>query len=311
VTSSFLIRPSEPGDQAALDGLFRSRFGHGVSRETLAWKYELAPGRSRSLVAEAAGRGVVAHAGALGLPARAADRTAFLWQVSDVVAARETSGLRPAIVDLLDALFASIPGEEDWPWLFGFPGDRHHRLGERLYGYRPLAPVAELGGNLDRVAAGPPIGGTDRAEPWAEEAWRACDVDSVARTVEFLAWRYWSRPDRYYRFYRLEGGAAAPGLVVFAFQGEEARATELWLPGGDPLAYELSLRRVAADLLDSGIDRWTFWGYPAAAPRALADAFGLRPEERVWTMSVRPCRGLPLPAAATKMRYCLGDYDVG
>jgi len=51
--------------------------------------------------------------------------------------------------------------------------------------------------------AGTKIETGDLCGPWAEEAWESCDVTGVRRSVAFLNWRYYSRPGRYYRVYRL------------------------------------------------------------------------------------------------------------
>ena len=62
-------------------------------------------------------------------------------------------GLRPALVKLGERLLADLPGEGDAPWVFGFPSDRHFRLGERVFGYRPLLTLARLAGPLPEPPA--------------------------------------------------------------------------------------------------------------------------------------------------------------
>jgi SAM-dependent methyltransferase len=129
------------------------------------------------------------------------------------------------------SLLADLPRVGDAPWIFGFPSERHFRLGERVFGYRPLQILEELGGDIPDVAPGSRIETGDSCGDWAEAVWEACDVLGVRRSAAFLNWRYYSRPHRYYRFYRLASGSRE-GLAVFAFVGEEAWAAELWLPSG-------------------------------------------------------------------------------
>src|SRR5690606_22900525 len=137
----------------------------------------------------------------------------------------------PPLVVAGRELLAGLPREGDLPWIFGFPSRRHLELGERVFGYRWLPPVTPWEGPLPEGegGAGVEIESGDRASDWAERCWEACGIDGIRRSVGFLDWRYWARPERYYRFYRLRAGAAE-GLVVASFVGTAAWLAELWLP---------------------------------------------------------------------------------
>ncbi len=210
------VRPTADGDLPGLDALFRSRFGHPLSAAAWAWKYRSLPGEARSLVAVDGSGAVVAHGGALRLAARWRDGEGGIWQLADFAGAAEAgSGLRPPLVALGRELLAELPAAGDAPWIFGFPSERHFRLGERVFGYRPLATITPLAGPLPGPAAGG--GGVvesgDSCGDWAAAAWEGCGVLGVRRTAAFLNWRYWARPERYYRFYRLWSGEA-PGATA-------------------------------------------------------------------------------------------------
>jgi len=259
------VRPTDHSDLGALAALFEDRFGHPVTPEEWEWKYRRVPGEARSWVAvDETGR-VLAHAGALCLPARLGAgpaehageapevgegregsefREAGIWQLTDWAGTASVTGLRPPLVGLGRRLLADLPRPEDAPWIFGFPSERHFDLGRRVFGYRSLPGVVELAGALP--GAGSTLEAVDpglievheHCGAWpeaAEAAWAACRVRGVRRSAAFLNWRYHARPGRYYRFYRLRAAGAedrdAPGgLAVFAFAGVEALAAELWLP---------------------------------------------------------------------------------
>jgi hypothetical protein len=247
---------------------------------------------------------ILAHAGALCLPAHLRGGGAGLWQLVDFAGTPRRRGLRPALVELGRRLLADLPRPADAPWIFGFPSERHFRLGERVFGYRPLAVVEEVGGPLpgEPAPAGVQIETGDSCGPWAEAVWEACGVLGVRRSAAFLNWRYYARPQRYYRFYRMSSGAAE-GLAVFAFVGEEAWAAELWLPPGGE--WYPSLLAVGADLRSAGLRSWRFW---PAGPLAALD---LSPTgERRFI----GCRGRPggedPAAAAAGFHYAMGDYDL-
>jgi hypothetical protein len=347
------LRPTEPGDLPGLSALFESRFGHPLAPEEWTWKYRQLPGEARSLVAVsaveapevpeavhavraavgaagAAGAGeVVAHAGALRLPARWRGSQGGIWQLVDFVGRAAGRGLRPALVKLGERLLADLPGDGDAPWLFGFPSDRHFRLGERVFGYRPLLTIAQLAGPLPQSPPSQPTvpitGVADGGDPgndtglwsgdscgdWAEAVWESCAVAGVRRSAAFLNWRYWARPHRYYRFYRLRQ-RGVEGLAVFAFVGEEAWATELWLPPAGE--WYSPMLAIAADLRTAGLRSWRFWPPPPGNLDAagLLARLGIHPDggpRFVGCRGAAPGRVDPV-AAAAGFYYAMGDHDL-
>ena len=333
-------RATTPEDLPALDELFRARFGHPLTPEEWEWKYRRLPGEARSRVAVDEGGRVLAHAGALRFPARLApspapSRADGIWQLTDWVAAAAGAGLRPPLVGLGRDLLADLPRPGDAPWIFGFPSARHFRLGQRVFGYRPLPAIMPLQGPIPptppSLSPGPSAAGAvvevgDLCGEWAEVAWDSCGVRGVRRSVAFLNWRYHARPDRYYRVYRLRptgaADAARDGLAVFAFVGSLARGTELWLPpvpGGDPGpegAWRAALEAVAADLRAAGLERWELWPPPpGGAGRGLAAELadlGLTPSGEPLVMGCR-ARGASLEGPSPEdpgFYYAMGDYDL-
>ena len=271
-------RAAVPADTAALLELFRASFGHALAPAAWEWKYRGVPGEARSVVAERGGR-LLAHAGALCLPARLRGARRGIWQLVDFMGSTSGSGLRAPLVAAGRALLADLPRDSDAPWIFGFPSARHFALGERAFGYAPVGTLQPWSGDLAaaRGEAAGLIELSDCAGDWAAQAWRACAVDGVERSLDFLNWRYHARPERYYRFYRLHSGtAAADGLAVFAFHAPVALAAELWLPGGGD--WGPALRAVARDLAQTGMSEWRFWPPHAASVEKLLAALGCRPQ---------------------------------
>lgn len=351
------VRATAESDVEGLSALFTRRFGHPFTAAEWRWKYGQVPGLAHSVVALDAAGTVVAHAGALRLPARWRGGMGGIWQLVDFAGVAAGGGLRPALVEAGRALLAGLPAAAPAapglpatpapppitaPWIFGFPSERHFRLGERVFGYRPLTRIAPLAGELPAVpaaggatgagAGGPPAAAGsalftagDSCGEWAAAAWKECGVLGVVRSVEFLNWRYWARPGRYYRVYRLHeagdaggsgaGASRAEGLAVFAFVGDEAWATELWLPPrGEWYAPMLA---VAADLRDAGLRLWRFWPPAAEAAAALLRRLGLRPGGDTRFVGCRAAAGDADPAAAVDpvvaaagFHYSMGDFDL-
>jgi hypothetical protein len=296
-----VFRPANPEDLPALADFLTGRFGHAWTAEDWLWKYRQIPGEARSWIAVDGEGGILAHAGALRLPARLRGEETGIWTLVDW-AGSSRRGLRPPLVELGRLVLADLPRAGDAPWIFGFPSERHFRLGERVFGYRPLVEFAELGGDIP-ARPGVTVEAGDSCGDWAEAVWESCGVDGVRRSAAFLNWRYYARPQRYYRFYRLASQGAA-GLAVFAFVGEEAWGAELWLPPAGE--WYASLLAVAADLRAAGLRRWRLWPPPLELrlDGTLA-ALGLRPTgERRFI----GCRGGI--ESARGFVYAMGDYDL-
>ncbi len=292
------LRPTGPEDLPALAAFFTERFGHVWTPADWAWKYRAFPGEARSWLALDRGE-ILAHAGALRLAVRWRGRETGIWALVDW-AGISRRGLRPPLVDLGRLLLADLPRAEDAPWIFGFPSERHFRLGERVFGYKPLADFTELAGDIP-AGTGPPLDTADSAGDWAEAVWEACGVEGVRRSAAFLNWRYHARPGRYYRFYRLASKGAG-GLAVFAFVGEEAWGAELWLPPGGE--WYSSLLAVAADLRAAGLRRWRFWPPPPGL--ALEGTLARLGLQAAGERRFIGCRG----EAARGFYYAMGDYDL-
>lgn len=313
------LRPTREDDLPALSRLFDSRFGHPLASEEWRWKYRQLPGEARSLVAVTADGEVAAHAGALCLPARGpAGEEAGIWQLVDFAGSVTRGGLRPPLVELGRRLLGDLPRPVDLPWIFGFPSERHFRLGERVFGYRPVREIETLAGELAAAAApaGIEIATGDSALLWedpgaAEAIWRRSCPAGIRRSAAFLNWRYHARPHRYYRFYRLAAGGAGgeQGLAVFAFVGAQALAAELWLPAN--AEWYPSMLAVAADLAASGLRSWRFWAPADPAVSRLLSALGLRGGGESRFLGCRGAAGAGDPAAAARgFTYAMGDHDL-
>jgi hypothetical protein len=364
------VRATTEADVEGLSALFEARFGHGLSLAAWSWKYRQLPGVARSMVAVDADGTVLAHGGALRLEARWLGGQGGIWQLVDFAGRSSGAGLRPPLVELGRQLLADLPAAGDAPWIFGFPSERHFRLGERVFGYRPLVHLTPLAGPLPQVpvaavvapvalaaleesaleGAAPAdealprwqsgdwhLASGDACGAWAAAIWERCGVLGIRRTREFLNWRYWARPDRYYRFYRLRNGSDQ-GLAVFAFVGDQAWAAELWLPGGSD--WYSPMLAVAADLRAAGLRSWRFWPLPqpggaqdaaaaagvvtggaaiaasdgsggAGTDAGLLRRLGLIGESERRFVGCRGAVGAADPApAASGFYYAMGDYDL-
>jgi hypothetical protein len=303
------IREPEVEDLEALDPLLESRFGHPMGIAEWEWKYRRLPGEARSLVATDGAGELLAHVGALGLPARWQGGEALMWSLVDWVGRPNRAGLRPPLVEVGRRLLSQIPRPGDVPWNYGFPSRRHFELGRRVFGYREVRQIPRWAGALpqgrhDPRAAEP----MERCGPWAEAAWEACGALGVRRSPRYLDWRYWARPERYYRVYRLREGDAS-GLAVAAFVGRQAILAELWLPPGR--LWGRCLESVASDLRRSGIERWVAWP-PAARSggKALLRDLGMSPDGEPVLLGCRLVGADARVEEVAELTFTPGDHDI-
>jgi len=304
---SLTVRPSSAADLPGILRLHATRFGQPLDPEVWSWKYDRLPGLSRSVVALDGCGAVVAHAGALALEARSATAVGLLWQLVDFVGTTRGGGLRSAMVEAGRALLDEIPRPQDLPFVFGFPGERHFRLGERAYGYREVRTIPFLEGSIPDSEGGEVEIG-DHCGSWVEETWEACAANGVRRSAAFLNWRYHARPDRYYRFYRLPSSSGSDGLMVFAFEDRLAKAAEVWLPPGG--SWAAAVAGIASDLRAMGMVRWRFWPPVGREAVRLLDALGVSATGDGLFLGCRAGKGRAEPEVeAAALHYSMGDYD--
>lgn len=232
-----------------------------------------------------------------------------MWSLVDFVGRREGSGLRPPLVVAGRRLLADLPRPGDVPWNYGFPSRRHFELGQRVFGYQPVRELRRWSGPLTR-------GRLDRQQveavevcgPWVEAVWEACGAYGIRRSAEYLNWRYWARPERYYRSYRLHAGELE-GLVVAAFVGRDAWLAELWLPPG--ASWGRCLESVAEDLRQSGMERWCAWPPPPAlGGEELLGSLGMEPEAETVILGCRGRKGARVADEVAQMTFTMGDHDI-
>lgn len=194
--------------------LFTTVFGHPVTPAQWHWKYQQGPrlGSLNMVARDAQGR-FVGHAGATVFAGSFQGRTLPLAQVCDIMVlpdARGGLGQQGTYPRVTEALRLQLQARFPGLLAYGFPGTRPFRLGERLGFYRHLYDIQES--TLDAAAASP--------SGWLQ-AWRVMPADwdaaalertwsrlgpsqpgpMVARTADYLAWRYRDHPQHHYRLW--------------------------------------------------------------------------------------------------------------
>lgn len=308
-----MIRPLREGDEAGIASLFAEVFGQPLALSTWRWKYLRGDETPPVMVGEEDGR-IVCHYGAIRstLVAEGVPQTAYA--IVDVMCERRHQG-RGIFRRAAGEFFARFCEGGRAALIYGFPGERHRRLGEILLGYTPIAPVYEVAKELSTTPAHWPAEvwrGLEIPEDW-DERWRRIEPRFpliTRRDRATLEWRFARRPDRQYRILHLRD---EPGIAIVGLEGENAYLMEFLFERTVTPVTRMRLL-VAAEIVagESGARRLIGW-FPAFAAETelLLGPGGFRGAEADHRVETRFfARRYPAEWLAQSFYYSLGDYDV-
>lgn len=296
---SEVIREATAADIPALNTLFLEVFQQSRPEEVWRWKY-FDRSRHASTIFEADGR-IVAHCGGVVVDVIDGNRRYRAMQSTDFMSSGNFPGGLGAggvFVRTVREFFRrhSSGGIE---MLYGFPGERHRLLGERLLGYRAVEPVGEFEIVGD---------GRDMPAPLDERVLRLMGREPLGfgavRDLTYLRWRYLMHPIHTYQAVTVEG---LFGLHAAAIVRRNA--------AGELLVFELAglsnprHGKRLVQRLCSMAERVRIWGSLSSIPGKLLADLGFTPRARDHAFETRFFNGRAHPAPG-EFHYTLGDYDV-
>lgn len=324
----FAIRPYEQGDEEKVLALWRLAFGRELSSSLWRWKYLENPYERQILLCEeSATTQIVAMYAGIPYRANLQGEIVHITHLTDSMshpAYRGTIGGRKGLfVRTVLAFFARYGGPHASLYLYGFPGERHFRLGRQLLGYRALpggvcyltARTADLerslipfGGHVERMTV------ADVSLDQLADASRRLYPFAVVRDAAFLSWRFFAHPQNHYEIvgYRSSLQPRWHGYVVLSVQGDRARLVDCLLPLSEDGTQDF-LARLAAWLGEQRIQQVEVWlpaGHfliavlTAAGFLPAREPLGIIPTAR--TFSSR----LPWDWAASSLFYTMADGDL-
>ncbi|MSQ47158.1 MAG: GNAT family N-acetyltransferase [Deltaproteobacteria bacterium] len=304
-----VIRTYQPGDEGGILRLFATVFQSEVSLEAWRWKY-LREGNPPPVVVAEENSEIVCHMAAL--------RQRVLWQGQEVIAWDSVDTMchprfqgRGLFKRTIQA-FMREWGTGRSAFLYGFPTERHKRLGELLVGYEPVARVYRLHHEVAPAATIPAAIVTDVLPPHWDEHWRKLARRFAMipqRDHAHLRWRYLARPDRHYRFVTIP---MAPALAVVALQPGKAALMEFLVDHEDPTLSHLLLAGVEGVAREAGVPLIEAW-FPRFSweQEFLCAASGYSGGESEHWLECRLFdQRLSASWLAEHFFYSLGDFDV-
>lgn len=233
-TPSLAVRAVDVEAAPAMLDLFSRAFGKPMEPALWRWKYG---GRPCAGVAAWRGGQAVAHYGWIGRGVVFRGERLSCVQSCDVMTAPtergnlSREGAYPAVaLTFSDCLIGEAP---KWPFSFGFPSDRHGRLGQRLGIFHPTVRIMERAWNCNdaegpaRSLALEPV----RGDPswarridglWARMRDSLGDAAVCERDHRYFFWRFLGHPVNRYDCIAVSRarGRAWLGVVVVLDQGE-------------------------------------------------------------------------------------------
>lgn len=286
------IRAFRSGDETAINEGFNEIFGAARPLDDWCWKFpEGELGRWIVVGLDPQGR-LLTHFAALPMRVQIDGRTWLGGHVVDVYGIPRPGVRRQAVfVDTVRRFYEWNGGAARLGFVYGFPGDHHLEVGQRLLGYtdpvalpclrRAVRPGGRWSRALDRLSGLARDGGLAVREGFdagaVDELWaRARSRYAVAavRDARWLRTRYSARPGVDYRHLTVwrRGRAEATGVVRALAEG--MAWIELVWDGEDPRALAVLDRAVGRLAREQGAPRIEMWLGGDAPARAALEAAG-------------------------------------
>lgn len=240
-------RPFEPGDEVAVNRGFERVFGAERSLDEWVWKFPAVPGGRPIMLVEEDGE-VIAHFAAIPVPLQLDGAILWAGQVVDSYASRRVGLARNGpFVRTVRAFYERFGGAHGLSLIYGFPGERHLRLGTLLLGYRAPRLVTYHRRDLTTGPRTWRVGiyhrlreGLDGAA--ADRLWTRAARRYPVAAVRDGAWfrrRFDGRPAVEYLHARVEVGGEPVAWAVARVQDEALHLADLLWDGRDPRSLEV------------------------------------------------------------------------
>lgn len=307
-----VIRPYQPGDEQEICRLFATVFRQELSLASWQWKYQRGGDPPPIWVAEEEGR-IVCHYGALRQPMRWQGEEWEAWDIVDVMCHPQYQG-RGLFRRTAHAFISQLRRSRQSLMIYGFPGERHRRLGELLTGYAPVARIYKVRKTLPSALPTCPaeVGVLETLPPDWDLRWRSVEerFGLVGRRDRaFVTWRYLSRPGKRYRLLTFAGTTA---LAVVGIEQGKAYLLEFLLAPAETVLATRLLAAVEAVSRRAGAEELEGWFAPFAwESKFLTGPGRCTGEEADHYLECRLFDPRLSPAwLAEHLYYSLGDYDV-
>lgn len=272
-SGNYLIRPFLPEDEPGVLALWRKAFGHEIPCAIWDWKFRTNPfGRQIMLCLHEDTTPVVMFAG-LPYPATCNKKNVFVTHAVDNMSHPSfrgaISGRKGLFVQTAELFLQSYAGPDRSVFVYGFPGQRHYRLGKIMLNYTQLpggiayleADVKDLfrrfqvfSGRIRQVKPEHPI--FDQLIHSLASTYPFV----VRRDAQFMQWRFGLHPVHRYELWTAYTfvGQRPKGYAVVKTEDNQAVVVDVMLEG-DQKTIHAFWSRLARRLAEQGIQKLKTW----------------------------------------------------
>jgi len=323
----FFIRPCEEADEEKVLSLWRAAFLKPMDPALWRWKWRENPyGRQMMLCIGEDGTPAAMYSG---IPYRANHHgrevrfTHLMDHCSHPEYRSVLGGKKGLFVRTAAAFFDRYGGPWASVFMYGFPGKRHFRLGQKLLRYEPLrggttylaAPPSQW--TFRSKAFGGRIRPVDTLSDAFDAFFAACRARyplTVIRDAEFLHWRFRRHPRRKYEIWTHHPllGMSMNAYAVLYHEPQSSCIVDILCPGpGNRFQdFMARLRRV---LMERGVSRVNVWLPPShfLTPALVSGGFRGAPEPFGFIPGGRTFHStLNMGRMSEDLFYTMGDGDL-
>jgi len=328
---TFFLRPYRPGDETAILASWKAAFGKEMTLSHWRWKYPENPEGFRCLLCLSEDGTVVVHYAAqvqrisfygreiLGLHLTDSfSHPRYRWALGGKTGLFVRTGRTFLRTFLEEVDLPAEPLATDLPkaqLAYGFPGERHFRLGVRLMKYRLHEP-----GILYLVADGPgkKLPRLKNEDILAFSAWDELDrlfsqarnqVFGVIRGASFIRWRF-SWPGKKYKIFYTKTfwRKKIKAWTILSTEDSRWRLLDFWARDQEDLA---ELLGGVLHQAPRGLETWLAGNHPLV--RAFEEAGFTREKEPLGIVPSTRCYfagGKIPPEAADEFFFTMADADL-
>ncbi len=267
--ADFTVRAYTAGDEVAINAGFNRVFGLHRAPTEWRWKYQEEPeGRWIMITVDEAER-VIGHCGAVPMRMQVGQLRVRAGQLVDNFTrpeARHGLGAARVYLRTVESFFASFGGPSGLALLFGFPGERHLRLGLARLGYDRMPPQSvgywvRSAHRRKELQTGHEI--RQGFDPDAiDELWRRSAPRYEVAAVRDSTWlkrRFTGRPGVEYVHLSAWRQGRVRAWAVVRVQPPVTRWAELVWDGEDPAALAALDRAITSGSLAVKLERLDMW----------------------------------------------------
>ena len=261
---TFFIRPYQEGDEVKIIALFKEVFGKEKSLKLWRWEFLENPYGTEIMLCFSEDGDLVAQCASIPVEAYLVGSVVRIAQVVDCMSSKRFRGIfvkkKGLYILTISQFFKTYTGPGKNVYLYGFPGERHYRLGVKMLGFKPSRSISffvstvetkgSLFSKMEKVDENVFIQGFEDFNRYMSKF----IPFMVKKDAEYIRWRYLLHPEKEYIFLAFKNILGKPKalfvvsqdgyLLDFASTEETSLVKGLsmlepgfkvWVPSGSPL----------------------------------------------------------------------------